>query len=311
MALINPCSVDATPSNTGAECSSAMKATAMIVMVPKSAKWLASDLTDFTGFVNTKIHAAAASRFFPVFGNAAPVRQIKDNPEADVTETMDDGSMKFIRYGMYNRTFVTTEGGLGLAKALMAMRDNYAFIEVDITGQVAMMENADGTYSGFPVNLAYAPVPELANLKTSYKNAFMLSFSPANYIKKGKIFASDTTEDILSLRGLYDTQVTKGSTTQTATNIFVDISTIIGGTDLVALYGTELAALFASFVITKVSDSTTQVATAGLVASGELRLTGTYTSGSTYTVALPTAAQLKTGGIEGYEGTVKATVPIP
>ena len=299
MALINPCSVDATPSNTGAECSAAMKATAMIIMVPKSAKWTNTELADFTGYVNTQIHAAPATRFFPVFGNAAPVRTIKDNPEADVTETMDDGSMKFIRYGMYNRTFVTTEGGIGLAKALMAMRDNYAFVEVDITGQVAMMENADGTYSGFPVNLAYAPVPELANLKTSYKNQFMLSFSPANYIKKGKIFASDTTEDILSLRGLYDTQVTKGSTTQTTTNIFVDIATIIGGTDLVALYGTELAALFASFVIKKVSDGSSVTATAGLVVSGELRLTGTYVSGSTYTVALPTAAQLKAGGIEG------------
>lgn len=204
MALINPCNIAANPRNTGSECSDALKATAMLLMVPKNATWTATDLLDFTTFVNTKIHAAAASRWFPIFGNSAPVRGITEANENDVIETLEDGSVKFIRYGMYNRNFITTEGGLCLAEALMGMGNNYAFIEVDITGQVAMMKNADGTYSGFPVNLAYAPAPMLANLKTSYKNQFYLSFSPNNYIKKGKVFGSDSTEDILSLRGLYD-----------------------------------------------------------------------------------------------------------
>jgi len=310
MALINPCSIETTPSNTGSECSDALKAAAMLIMVPKAATWTDTDLLDFTAFLETKIHAAAASRFFPIFGNSAPIRSIKDSPEADVLETMEDGSVQFIRYGMFNRTFMTTEGGLCLARALMAMRNNYAFIEVDITGQVAMMKNADGTYSGFPVNLAYAPVPELANLKTSYKNQFMLSFSPNNYIKKGVVFAGDTTEDILSLRGLYDTAVTAAATTQTTTNIFVNVATICGNTDLIELYAGTLA-VPANFIITKVSDGTTQVASAATIVAGEMRLTGTYVSAASYYVALAAPSVLKAAGIEGYEGTVKATVVIP
>lgn len=205
MALINPCNVAANPRNTASECSDALKAAAMIIMVPKNATWTAANLAgDFTDFILTKIHASAATRWFPIFGNAAPIRQITEANENDVIETLEDGSVKFIRYGMYNRNFITTEGGLCLAEALMGMGNNYAFIEVDITGQVAMMKNANGTYSGFPVNLAYAPAPMLANLKTSYKNQFYLSFSPKNYVQKGKVFGSDSSEDILSLRGLYD-----------------------------------------------------------------------------------------------------------
>jgi len=209
--LNNPCNIAANVRNTGSECSDALKAAAMLIMVPKNAKWTEDDLDDFTGFIQTKIHAAAADRWFPIFGSSAPIKGIKEANEADVIETHEDGSVSFIRYGMYNRTFMTTEGGLCLAQALMGMGSNYSFIEVDITGQIAKMENADGTFSGFPVNLAYAPVPELANLKTTYKNNFMLSFSPLNYVKKGRVFASDADEDLLSLKGLLDVTVYKAA----------------------------------------------------------------------------------------------------
>lgn len=308
--LINACNIAANVSNTGSECSDALKATAMIIMVPKSATWTDTDLDDFTSFLKTKIHAAAGTRFYPIFGNSAPVRQIKDSNETDVIETLEDGSMQFIRYGMFNRTFLTTEGGICLAQALMQMNRNYAFIEVDITGQVAMMRNSDGTYSGFPVNLAYAPVPELANLKTSYKNQFMLSFAPANYIKKGKVFASDADEDILSLSGLIDTDVVAGTQTQTTTNIFVGVKTECAETDLVALYDTTLAAT-GNFVVTKVSDGSAVTLSAAAVQNGEIKLTGTFTSSESYTVALASAATLKAAGIEGYEGIKKATIAIP
>jgi hypothetical protein len=209
--LNNPCNAAANVRNTGSECSDALKAAAMLIMVPKNAKWTSADLDDFTAFGLEKTHAAAADRWFPIFGSSAPIKGIKEANEADVIETHEDGSVSFIRYGMYNRTFMTTEGGMCLAAALMGMASNYAFVEVDITGQIAMMENSDGTFSGFPVNLAYAPVPDLANLKTTYKNNFMLSFSPLNYIKKGKVFASDADEDLLSLKGLYDVTVYKAA----------------------------------------------------------------------------------------------------
>jgi len=309
MALVNPCNLAATSSNTGAECNNALKASAQIWLVPKTAFWQTADLADFTAFLNTKIHATAASRFYPIFGNSAPIRIITDNPAADVIEELEDGSVQFIRYGMYNRTFLTTEGGMDLARHLMGLSQNYAFIETDIIGQVGMMKNADGTYSGFPTNLAYPPAPMLANLKTSYKNQFMLSFSPNNYIKKGYVFSSDADEDILSLRGLYDTEVTQGSGVNSITKIYVDVTTIAGGTDLVALYGATLAAV-GNFVLTN-ANGTPNTPSAAAVVNGEVEFTGTFATGTNITVGLAAPSVLKAAGIVGYEGTKTLAAAIP
>lgn len=312
MALINPCSIAANPSNTGAECSNNLKATAMLIMCPKTASWSDSDLTSFSSFIDTKIHAEAGSRFWPLFGNNAPIRQITEANENDVIETLEDGSVQFIRYGMYNRTFLTTEGGLAFARHMMSMNQNFGFIEVDIRGQVAFMNNGVGAnpYAPFPVNLAYAPAPDIANLKTSYKNKFMLSFTPNNYVRKGIIFATDSTEDVLGLRGLYDTKVSAGTVgTQSTTHAFVKVATIDGGTDLIALYGVTLAV--AGNFILKAANGSVITPSAVAIANGEINFTGTFTTGTSITVALAAPSVLKAAGIEGYEGTVVATVAIP
>ena len=228
-----------------------------------------------------------------------------------MTETMEDGSVQFVRYGMYNRSFLTDKGGLCLASALMKLGKNFSFIDIDINGKVLQRVNADGTYSGVPLNLGYAKSPDLATLKTVYKNAFMTSFSPNDYIKKGKIFASDENEDILALRGLYDTEVfTAPVTVQTITTIFVGVKTLCAETDLVDKYDSTLAVV-GNFVVTKVSDGSVVVPSAAAVVNGEIRLTGTFVSGQSYYVALAAPSVLKAAGIVGYEGTKKATVPIP
>lgn len=247
MALINPCNLALIATNTGSECSSAMKATAMLFIVPRGARWTTTDIAgNFTTFIQNKIHTSLANRWYPVFGSAAPVRAISDANESDVLETMEDGSMMFIRNGMYNRSFSATDGGLCLGQSLMAINGQAAFVEVDNTGQLLCMMNADGTFSGVPLNLGYGPSPELANLKTAYKNKFYISFTPNNYIKKGKIFSGDSTEDILSLRGLYDTTIYEAAThvnagataatgTVTITGIGVDGNTIdvkVNGTSI-------------------------------------------------------------------------------
>jgi hypothetical protein len=314
--LINPCDLNVAQSNTGIDCSAAMKASAMIIVMPHGTKWTDADITaagSFTAFLNTKISAAPALRWYPIFGNNAPIASITESNESDVLETLDDGSQSFIRYGMYNRTFLTTKGGLSLASHLMGLRgSSYDFIEVDIIGQVASMQNADASYSGFPVNLMYAPASELANLKTTFKNKFMISFSPKVYIQQGKIFASDATEDILSVTGLKDTQVTAGTTTQTATNIFVGVSTVGAKTDLVALYpGVSGIAQISNFIVKKKSDGTVVTISAAAIVGGEVQLTGTFTTGTDYTVALAAPAVMSTNGVPGYDGVITATITIP
>lgn len=214
MALINPCSISSTPANTGSECNDALKATALLIMLPKNATWGDADLEDFTTFIQSKIHASPANRWFPIFGSSQPVRNITESNENDVTESMEDGSVSFVRYGMYNRTYVTDEGGMCLAKSLMDMKRDYSFIEVDIEGQVAMQKkvvNGVNVYSGFQTNLAYAPAAILATLKTVFKIQFMLSFNPMIYIKNGHVLKPDASEDLLSLRGLYDVTTYKAA----------------------------------------------------------------------------------------------------
>jgi hypothetical protein len=306
MALINPCNLSIATVNTGSDCDAAMKATAMVIMVPKNAVWTDADLLDFMGFLKTKFHAAPASRFLPIFGSSAPIRSMNESNESDIIETMEDGSQQFIRYGMFNRTFMTDKGGLCLAKSLMQLGNNYAFIDVDITGQVAKMKNADGTYSGFPLNLAYAPIPTLANLKTSYKNNFLMSFSPLNYIKKGKIFASSG-EDILSLRGLFDVVVysaapstnsgaTKAIATDTITAIGADNDTInvtvngvsISGGTVVKTAAESTVTLLANKIVAAINANTaTNGGYTATNAVGAITISGPFGLGNTLNAILP------------------------
>lgn len=309
MALINPCTAGNAIKNTGVECSDAMLATYAIIMMPKSAFWEEADEADFTTYVNSKLHATSASRWYWLFGRAAKINGITDSPEGDVIETMEDGSKAFIRNGMFSRTFMTTKGGDCFAKALQSMPHDYAFIEIDLEGKVKRMVNADGTFSGFPVNVAYAPTPELANLKTTFKNKFSLDFSPIDYINNGDVVKGDATEDILSLKGLIDTQVVDGTTANSTTKVYVNVSTICADTDLIDLYGATLAVL-GNFVLHN-AVGTVNTPSAVAIVSGQLEFTGTFATGTNITVSLAAPSVLLAAGIVGYEGIVSATCPIP
>jgi len=205
---------------------------------------------------------------------------------------------------------MTTKGGDCFAKALQSIPHDYAFVEIDMEGKVKRMENTDGTFSGFPVNVAFAPTPELANLKTTFKNKFMLDFSPVDYINNGDVVKGDSTEDILSLKGLLDTKVVDSSAiSNSTTKVYVDVKTVCAETDLVALYTTTLAVL-GNFVLTN-ANGTTNTPSGIAISSGRIEFTGTFSTGTNITVALAAASVLKAAGIVGYEGTVVATCPIP
>lgn len=312
MSLINPCNLSLAASNTGVECQASMAATAMLILVPSNATFTEADIVSagsFTDLISTKAHLPAASRWYPVFGFAAPINSITESNESDVIETLDDGSQIFVRYGKYNRTFLTTSGGLCLAEHLMRFPKGYAFIEVDIEGKVLAYEKSEGVYAGIPVSLMKGMAPELANLKTSFKNKLMLSFDPVAYVQQGKIFASDSTENILGAAGLLDTVLTASTTTQTTTNIYFGVKTKCAETDLVELYPSEIDTI-SNYVVKNASGGTI-TPSACVVLNGEIKLTGTYASGTNITVQLAAPATLKTNGIEGYEGVNVLTIAIP
>lgn len=311
--LINPCNLKLNTSNTGIECQSALSVTAMFIWGPISARFTDADITtagSFTDLVREKSHAASASRWFPMFGFAAPIISITENNESDVVETLDNGSSVFVRYGMYNRTILTNKGGLCFAAHLMNFPDQYGFLEVDQQGKVQVYQVSPGVYSFIPVNMVKGLGPTLATFSTVYKNRLMISFDPTAYVLQGKIFASDSTENILGSKGLIDTEVLTGAQTQTTTNIFVKVETECAETDLIALYPTELADPD-NFVVTNKATGVVVTISAATVVAGEMRLTGTFVSGQTYIVALAAPAVLLAADIEYYDGVVSAEVLIP
>lgn len=305
MAIVKPCATSQAPKNTGLDCSVAMSAAAMIIVMPDTAKWSASDETDFLAYIQTQMHAVANQRWFPLFGNKAPIRTMEDKNESDVTVTYDDGSVAFIRNGTIGRTFMTNKGGLALAQAFLSFNGykNYAFIEIDKFNRVNRMDNGDGTFSGFPLNVNYAPLPQQATLKTEFMPAFYVNYRVEDYIGKGNIGSSD--QNLLDLMGLINVEITQAAAA-TTTKLKIGVRTI--GTQK-SIVSSALADVTA-FSIAKAGAPITPSAAA--VVSGYIELTiPTATAGDVYVVSAAAASVWKGLAVEGYEGTKSVSITIP
>lgn len=305
--LLQPCAVGSAPKNTGIDCAVKMGAPVLIVLMPATVKWQASDEVDFLSYLQTKIHATA-QRFFPIFGNVANIRTITDSKESDLTVTYDDGSVAFIRNGTITRNFMTNKGGAAYAKALNSFNafGNWAFIEIDKFMRVNRKVNSDGSFSGFPLNVAYAATPDGATLKTEYLIPFTLNIAPDPYINQFSIATSD--QYLLDIAGLIDSQVTKAAAA-TTTALKIGVQTIGSQTDLVAAYP-AIADLTAFKIVDKAA-GTVVTASAATIVSGYISLAGTYTSGKTYTISGTGAAALKALNVSGYEIVQSVDIVIP
>lgn len=308
-AIVKACKASSLIKNTGIECSAAMGPTAMIIAIPKTVTFTLVDLANPSSWITTLIHAAKASRGYPLFGNVAPIRTITNNKEADVLVTLDDGSTVFVRYGFFNRIFNTTEGGICFADKLMSLnKSGYSIIEIDAEGQMLVRNNGDGTYSGLRTSFMYAPSPDLADMKNPYKNNFQLSISPVEYVKYGEILAGAS--DLLDMQGLIDAEISANAEASSTIKLKIDIKTLCADTDLVALVGADLADP-TNFLVTKKSDGTVISISAAAVVGDHIELTGTFVSGTTYTVAGTSAATWLSNDVEGYEAIQSVDITIP
>jgi hypothetical protein len=308
-ALISACKKGLSIKNMRSECNESMGPTARLIAVPPGAFWAKSDMTDFTTYVQERLHDAKGARWYAFFGPDVPVRRITNNKEADVTFTADDGTQIFIRYGVLNRSFGTTEGGLCFAAALQSLnKSGYSFIEIDNANQVMVRVNTDGSYSALKSTFVYSPSPDLADFKNPGFTNFSYSIKPEEYVQNGVIFQADD-DSLLDLLSLADTEVTDAGASST-TKLKIGVQTICGETDLVALLGAPLAVV-GNFVVTKTSDGTSPAVTAAAIVGGHIELTGTFVTATDYTVALAAPSVLLAAGIIGYEGTKSVVISIP
>lgn len=294
--------------NTGVDLSKSMGATAMLIQVPKNGSWSLSDLTtDFEQVITTAIHASKASRAYPMFGYQFPVEDIANGKDSDTIEVMANGSKHFVKYGFLNQTVTTTVGSIPYANKLRSFLDSgKSCIIVDGNGNLLMRNNGDGTYGGLRVQFQYAQTPDFADFKGVFKLSFQINLHPDELVLYGTIFQGGVA--LLDLLGLKDAKVTDATGSST-TKLKIGVSTVDSGVDMVALLSTPLAAV-TNFVVTNAS-GVVQTISAAAIASGHIELTGTFTSGSSYTVALAAPSVLLAGSIEGYEGVVAATIAIP
>jgi hypothetical protein len=245
-AAVKACNKALTIKNTGSECNESMGPTAMLIAVPPGATWPKSTLANFTDYVSQQLHAPKGQRWYVLFGPGIPIRRITNNKEADVIFTADDGTQIFIRYGVLNRTFSTTEGGLCFAAALQSLnKSGYSFIEVDNASQIMSRVNTDKSYSALKTTFVYSPSIDLPDFKNPAFTNFAISTKPEEYIRNGVIFQMDDTS-LLDLVGLLDVEVyqngavtTAGATRATATDTLVIGAT--GDTVDIKVLGASLA----------------------------------------------------------------------
>jgi hypothetical protein len=296
MAIIKACSVETSVKNTGKECDTAMVATAMLIAIQRGLTFTDTDLEDPVAWLEGLIHERKA---FPLFGQQAPIREINNNPESDILVTLDDGTQVFLRYGIYNRSFATTSGGLCYAEALASfLNSGYSIIEIDQQGQMLARKNDDGTYSGLITDFMYSPAPIMADFKnTPWKTRFQYSFSPVELVNNGIIFKGATS--LLSKMGLINADFFESSAGST-TELSVGLRTECAEADLVALIGAPLADL-TNVIVTNKATGAVVVPTAIAIVGGELVITGTFASAATYNVIGSSPFIWYGNDIEGYD----------
>lgn len=111
-ALVQACDVAQSVDNTGIECDSSFGLLAMVLAAPTAFRFDEADAADIETAVDAAISADRGARIFPMFGNAAPLGSVVNNNEADVTETLPNGQVVYIRPGFINFDVFTLKGGL-------------------------------------------------------------------------------------------------------------------------------------------------------------------------------------------------------
>lgn len=311
MAFLNPCDLDNEIVNTGSECNDAMGPTAMIILGDPSVEYTQANIDGgMLAILLADTHENGNARVFPIFGNNVPVRDIQNSNEDNILETMPDGSTAFVRSGKFTRLFATKEGGDCLSKAFYALNGSrLGFIEVDNNNKVKMRKLANGNYSFIPTNMIDAPLPTLADYAVVYKNAIRLNFDPKYYIKEAATFQSD--EDLLSLKGLVNAEITKGTTAITTTKLYVKVDSICGSTDLVAEFPIQIVDL-GNFIITNVTNNTVITPVSAAIVSGQIEFTvAIQTSANVINVKGNKASVLYTNGIIGFDIVKGVNITIP
>lgn len=297
--LIKACQEIGNFNNTGIECKVNPGVLAMLLAMPITTKLTEQQMSDLHTSINTYTHASVGSRWYPLFGYACPIRGIDNAKENDTTATLDDGTKVFIRRGVYNKKLTTNEGGLSFVKKLDFLRNSgYGVMEVDEQGQLLCLKNDDDTYS--PINIDYmnALSPDFADMKNPFKNGFEYSYSPTQIIKRGFMFSG--ADFLLQKTGLIDCKLLAVANSSVANSYSISALTLHKEVNPVNTTWNGVA----DKTIWKVLDSNGVSQTINTVtfnSTENLFVFDMTLASGTYTIVPPTAAQLLSKSVSGFE----------
>jgi len=303
--IYDPCDTAESVVNTAVGCAKKLGVTGGLILGNTNFRFTKKQVDaapyngNLTEFLRAQVHAAPGQRIFPIFGNFAPVNDITEGSGSDTIETLPNGAEVFVKDRMYNRTFITIEGGLCLAEKLMRLNLN-GFMEIDLKGQILVGKygiNSDGdqTFGFITTNMLKGLAPTLATFTTSFKNNLMISFSPNAYVLNSALFATSEDENVLGLQGLLDADVTgavapvtSGGTAPTGGTTTITASGAAGSSIQITIPGVGDV----SGTVTRVGTQTTaQLATAiaaAVTAKAFRGITATAATG-VVTYAIPAA----------------------
>ncbi len=306
--LTSAFNIGAAVRNTGIAQSRNMGATVMYIAVPEDKKFTQSDLDDFEAAITAMLHAPQKDRAYPLFGYAFPVEDLTAGKADNVTETMANGNIKFIRYSFMDETLITSYGSIPYAKRLRSFLEcGLSLIKVDGSGNVLLRKNEDGTWSGLKTKTWIPNTPDPADFKAVSKMGLRTVIHPDEVVVYGDIRLGG--QPLLDLIGLKDIALSSAAAA-TTTKLKIAVKTVDSDIDLVDLLGADLAQV-SNFVVTNKATGAGITPSAAGIVSGHIELTGTYTTGTVVNVTMSSSDTLFTNGVEGYEGTVSVDITIP
>lgn len=299
-AIIRACLVQNLIKNTGKECDKMIGTAKMIIPVPQSFEFTDNDLLDPVTFFTAAIHAARALRIFPLFGNKAPIKEIKNSPSNDIIITLDDQSQVLLGYGFFNWEYATLSGGLCYAQALQSFNQSgYSNLIIDGDGNMLCRINENGNYAGILTDFMFAPSPDMPDIKTTtFKNRFRISVSPQEVVQNGVVLAN--ARPLLSMMGLIDAKIVKFAAA-TTTKLKFNVLTECKGENLIVTQGDDLGTHVDNFIVTDVADDSIVIPSAAAIVGTHCELTGVFTSGHTYKVIGSAPSIWLANDVEGYD----------
>jgi hypothetical protein len=313
MAAVKACASPQSPLNSGSDCNITQRFISMVLAVPKTGfSFTLANLTSGLTWFTPLLHAAIGSRVYPLFGYNARISDIKNDAGTSIVEKLANGVDVFVKYGVLGMTFETTEGGECYTKILesfVGKHAQFSFIFIDEQGVVKCKDNGNGTFSGIDASSIIGENPTLADFKGVYKSMITLKFTNDEWVKNSVLLSGGNV--LLQQIGLINADLLVGTAgASSTTKLKFQVLSDCGSSDLTALFPSTIA-LPANYVVTKASDGSSVVISAGAVSGTHVELTGTFTSSASYVITPVPPATLLTNGITGYEFINALTIAIP